>query len=509
MGETRARQALRCSVPLLLLLLLSTCGNGREDPDGAPDPKTDPRTPYDPATFPLASRLDEKHTDDLDGILERRYIRILTTFNKTNFFISGSRLYGFEYSLLRDYGKALNKQIGNKGLSVVMEFIPVPRNELIPLLLEGLGDIAAAGLTITAERKKQVDFTDPYLTNVAEVVVTNRKTTGLSTLEDLSGRNVYVRESSSYYESIVNLNRRFAEKGRPPVRIIKVDESLETGDILEIVNSGAIPITIADDIIGEIWSGVFHNLRIHQDLQVRKGSQIAWMVRKGSPELRKSLNAFIKKHRKGTLLGNIYFERYFEKNKWIKNPLTRKEMEKQLRVTSLFKKYGEQYGFDWMLIMALAYQESRLDNEKKSPSGAVGILQVRPSTASDRHIGIRNVKVLENNVHAGVKYLAYLRDRYFSSHRINQRNRIRFTLAAYNAGPKTIKKAQKMAEEMDLDRYRWFRNVEIATLRIVGQETAQYVSNVNKYYVLFKLHEETERLRESSKQESLAKGAPR
>ena len=195
MGETRARQALRCSVPLLLLLLLSTCGNGREDPDGAPDPKTDPRTPYDPATFPLASRLDEKHTDDLDGILERRYIRILTTFNKTNFFISGSRLYGFEYSLLRDYGKALNKQIGNKGLSVVMEFIPVPRNELIPLLLEGLGDIAAAGLTITAERKKQVDFTDPYLTNVAEVVVTNRKTTGLSTCT--CGRAAAITRASS------------------------------------------------------------------------------------------------------------------------------------------------------------------------------------------------------------------------------------------------------------------------------------------------------------------------
>jgi membrane-bound lytic murein transglycosylase MltF len=159
--------------------------------------------------------------------------------------------------------------------------------------------------------------------------------------------------------------------------------------------------------------------------------------------------------------------------------------------------------------MALAYQESGLNNNKMSPSGAVGIMQIRPSTAADRNINIPNMTVLENNVHAGVKYLAFLRDRYFKDDMINERNRIRFSLAAYNAGPKKIRRAQKLAEKMGWDRYRWFRNVEIATLKLVGQETVQFVNNINKYYVLFKLQKRTERLRESSKQESLAKGNPR
>lgn len=121
-------------------------------------------------------------------------------------------------------------------------------------------------------------------------------------------------------------------------------------------------------------------------------------------------------------------------------------------------------------------------------------------------MNIQSVHVLENNVHAGVKYLAFLRERYFGHDRLNERNRMRFSLAAYKTGPEKIRRAQRLAQEIKLDRYRWFRNVKMATLRIVGQETVQYVSNINKDYVLFKLYEETEKLRPSSNQASLAKG---
>ncbi len=506
----------------LLLLLIFGCGGEIKDTDtgkgaaernpGATSAQTDVeemqpslQNVYDPAAWPLSSHLNEKNTDDLDGLVKKRHVRVLTTFNKTNFFVSGSRIYGFEYSLLKDYEKSLNMGIGRRELQIVLEFIPVPYDQLIPRLVAGFGDIAAAGLTITPEREKRVAFTNPYLTHVNELVVTNRAIQELKTLEDLSGLNVYVRKSSSYYESLVALNGKLAEAGIPPVHILKVDESLQSEDIFEMVHSGAIPITIADSNLAEIWASVFDNLQVHADLKVRTGSRIAWMVRKDNPKLRESLDKFIRGHRKGTLLGNIYFERYFERNKWIKNPLTKRTLERQRQHTELFKKYATQYGFDWRLIMALAYQESGLDNSKKSHTGAVGIMQVRPTTAADRNVNIRDVHILENNVHAGVKYLAFLRDRYFQEEMINQRNRIRFSLASYNAGPQKIRKAQRLAQEMELDRYRWFRNVEMATLRTVGQETVQYVSNINKYYVLFKLYEETEKLRKSSKQDSLAR----
>ncbi|MGA1842329.1 MAG: transglycosylase SLT domain-containing protein [bacterium] len=435
----------------------------------------------------VSSHLREKYTGDLSRLIERRYIRVLTTFNKTNFFISGGQLYGFEYSLLKEYEKFLNMGIKKSELKIVLEIIPVSRDALIPMLNEGLGDIAAAGLTITPDRLKEIDFTTPYLTGIDEVIVVNGSVKGLKKIEDLSGRKIFVRASSSYYEGLLSLNDVLSKKAMVPIEIIKVDETLEMEDILELLNSEAIDITVSDSHIAKIWASVFNNIRIMNHLKVRKGGKIAWMIRKGNPELKSSLNQFIKAHKKGTLLGNIFFNRYYKNNKWIRNPLTEKEHKKILYYIDLFKKYANKYNFDWMLIMALAYQESGLDHSKKSPFGAIGLMQIKPSTAAGKKIGIHKVTEVENNIHAGTKYLAFLRDYYFSDPNIKEKDRIRFTLAAYNAGPNKIKKVRKLALQMGLNPNRWFRNVEMAALKSIGQETVRYVSNINKYYIIYRL----------------------
>jgi membrane-bound lytic murein transglycosylase MltF len=448
---------------------------------------------------PLAAHFKKQYTDDLDGLLKRRYIRVLTTFNRTNFFIAGGKQYGFEYSLLKDYEKFLNKKIKRRDLKVVVDFIPVSRDKLLPLLVEGYGDIAAAGLTITPERLKKVNFTDPYLKGVDEIIVIHKSVKGLKTLYDLSGRIVYIRESSSYYENLQELNRRFKQKGLRPVRIQKANEELETEDILEMVNSGAVKITVSDSHIATIWSKIFHDIILRTDLKIKENQKIAWMVRKNNPLLRNSLNRFLKTHKKGTLLGNIYFNRYYKNTKWIKNPLSKSERAKLEKYKKLFKKYAQAYGFDWMLVMALAYQESGLDNNKKSHTGAVGVMQILPRTAADKRINIRDVHKVENNIHAGVKYLAFLRDRYFNEKQLRERDRVRFVLAAYNAGPTKIKRARALARKMGLNPDKWFRNVEMAVLKIVGQETVQYVSNINKYYLLFRAAFQWEKVRQEKK----------
>jgi len=450
---------------------------------------------------PLASHFSEKYTDDLSGLLAKRYIRVLTTLNKTNFFLLEGRFFGFEYALLKEYEKFLKKGAKKRGLSAVLEFIPVSRDRLLSGLVEGYGDIAAAGLTITPKRLKDADFTDPYLSGIDEVVVSHKEVPRPQTPEDLSGRKVFIRESSSYYESLISLNRRLSKLGKRRVQIIKADEDLETEDILELVNTGAIKTTVSDSHIAEIWSGLLQNLRVDKDIKLRFGAKIAWMVRKNNPELKESLNRFLKKHRKGTLLGNIYFNRYYKKNPWIKNPLRYGEEKKLKECKPLFQKYAAQYGFDWMFIMAVAYQESGLDNRKKSASGAVGIMQVRPQTAKDKKIGIKNVYLLENNIHAGVKYLAFLRDHYFNDPQISPRNQVRFTIASYNAGPAKIRRARSLAKDMKLDPNRWFRHVELATLKLVGQETVRYVSNINKYYVIYRQALERGEIREKEKKE--------
>ena len=435
--------------------------------------------------LPLDAHMNRSYQDDLPGLLEKKYIRVLTTLNRTNFFISEGHLVGYEYSLLKGYEKYLNKKTKTNSLKTVLEFIPVSRDELLPKLIDGYGDIAAAGLTITDDRKSKADFTKPYLKNIKEVVVSGKGKVHLQTLDDLTGKKVYVRKSSSYYDSLTKLNEKLKKETKKPVDIVILSEELETESILEMVDSGAIDITVADSHIANVWSKVLGNLDIHDGIVLRNGSKIAWMVRKNNPELRSSLNTFLKTHKQGTLLGNIYFNRYFQKIDKLKDPTELEEWEKVKQYKEVMQKYAQKYDFDWLLILALAFQESGLDHSRKSNAGAVGVMQVLPSTAKDKKIDIDNIYEFENNVHAGVKYLAFLRDHYFSSPDIRTRDQTRLALAAYNAGPAKIQKARNLTRKMGLNKNEWFRNVEFAVLRIVGQETVRYVSNINKYYVLY------------------------
>jgi membrane-bound lytic murein transglycosylase MltF len=453
------------------------------------------------APHPLDTHLTQSYFADLDELLQRRYIRVLTAYNRTNFFLANGKLRGFEYDLLKEYQKSLNKDISRRELQVVFEFIPVARDRLLADLIAGFGDIAAAGLTITPSRSKQVDFTKPYLTGVSEVLVMNQAIAPIEERSDLAGKELFVRASSSYYESLQDLNRKLRSRGQRPVRIVRADEDLETEDILELVHSGAIARTICDNHIAKAWRKVFPDIRIYPDVTVRQGGQIAWAIRKNSPQLNASLNRFIRTHRKGSLLGNIYFTRYYEKQTWIKNPLGTGAGKRLQSIIPLFKKFAQRYGFDWRLIAAMAYQESGFDQTKVSPRGAVGIMQIRPQTAADPKIGISDVSTSKNNIHAAVKYLDFLRDRYFDDDAITPRDRVRFSLAAYNAGPVRIRRARKRAMEMQLDPNRWFRNVEMAMLKIVGQETVGYVSNINKYYVIYRNAFERVGEREAAKEQ--------
>ena len=447
---------------------------------------TCPSLAENPARHPLDAHLSKAYTEDLPGLLKRKYIRVLTTMNRTNFFLVGARPRGFEYKLLKEYEKFLNRNVKPGELKTTLEFIPVSRERLLPCLREGLGDIAAAGLTITEKRKEVVSFTRPYLTDIKELLVIYKDVNPPGNLNALSGKEIFVRRSSSYYESLMTLNRRLEHANLPPVKIVEADENLETEDILELINTGAIKRTVCDSDIAGIWAEVLHDIRVHEKTVFLRGGRIAWAVRKDTPKLKENLDRFLKNYRKGTLLGNILFKRYYENTRWIENPLKGSLSGNVDKYRRYFEKYGHQYDFDWRLILAMAYQESGLNQKKKSNRGAVGIMQILPATAEDPNVGIEDVDKLENNIHAAVKYLAFLRGRYFSDESIRPGDRVRFSLAAYNAGPANILRARKKAVAMNLDPNRWFRNLELAVLRTVSRETVQYVSNINKYYVIYK-----------------------
>jgi membrane-bound lytic murein transglycosylase MltF len=429
----------------------------------------------------------EQYTDDLDVLIRKRVIRVLVKVSRTDFFTVGGQPRGFEYEMIQNYKKYLKTRVRARSWPVIFVFIPVPFDDLIPALVEGRGDIAAAGLTITAERKKKVAFTEPYISNVKEVVVTSDAGAGIKDLADLSGRSVFVKKGTSYVEHLHMLNKNLSAEKKKPLKIVELSPTLSTEDILELVNAGVLDVTVADDHIAKAWAELLPNINVHGDLVIHAGGKIAWAVRKNNSDLKKSLSRVTRRNRKGTLLGNIFFQRYYRNTKWIKNPLSPDEMKQLGELRELFIRYADQYGFDWLAIAALSFQESRLDHTLKSAAGAVGLMQVMPETAEAPPIEIPNIQEVEGNIHAGVKYMAFLRDNYFNDAGISPAAKVDFSLAAYNAGPNRVNRLRRVAKRAGLNPNIWFGNVEQMARRSIGRETVEYVANVNKYYIAYKL----------------------
>jgi membrane-bound lytic murein transglycosylase MltF len=443
---------------------------------------------------PPGARLigNEPWIGDFDKMAAKRQIRVLVVYSKTFFFLDRGRQRGLSHDMVREFEKFINKKLKTRTLKVNVVFIPVKRDELIPLLDRGLGDIAVANLTITPERLKHVDFSDPLLTGVEELLVTGPATSQISGIDDLAGREIHVRRSSSYYDSLALLNERFKKAGKLQMKLVAVDESLEDEDLLEMVSAGLIPMIIMDSHKAQFWTQIFDQIKVHSDIAVRTGGEIAWAFRKNSPRLKAVINEFVKGHKEGSLIGNMMLKRYLKSTRYVNNSLSREKLQKFEQMVNLFKRYADQYDFDYLMMAAQAYQESGLDQSRKSQAGAVGVMQLLPSTAADRNVDIAEIEKLENNIHAGTKYLRFIVDRYYENEPMDDLNKMLFAFASYNAGPAKVNRLRKKAAAMGLNPNVWFNNVEVAASKVIGRETVQYVSNIYKYYIAYRMITEQE-----------------
>jgi|KBSSwiStaDraftv2_1062776.scaffolds.fasta_scaffold15863_2 membrane-bound lytic murein transglycosylase MltF len=422
---------------------------------------------------------------DLSEMRQRRLIRVLVPNSRTFFFYDGLQPRGLAYEFMTEFVNKLNAGKSTNARLYLM-FLPSARDRLIPDIVNGYGDVAIAGLTVTASREKAVDFISYDLT-MNEIVVTGANAPALGSVEALAGRQVFVRRSSSYYESLTALNAQLQAAGKPPVQIKLADERLEDEDILELAHAGVVPITVVDAYIAKLWAPVLPNIRVHDDLIVRKDAHMGPIVRKDSVELKKALAAFMKTHGPGTTFGNVVIQRYARDNRWVRNPGTTEDLRRFRQALPSFQKYAKQYEFDYLLIAAQAYQESRINQKLKSPAGAVGVMQIKPTTAADPNVRIANVDAMDSNIHAGVKYLRFVSDRYFGDAKFDELNRHVFAFAAYNAGPARIQDLRTIAAKEGLDPNEWFNNVEIVAGRKIGRETVDYVRNILKYWVAYHL----------------------
>jgi membrane-bound lytic murein transglycosylase MltF len=440
---------------------------------------------------------------DYDGMAENRTIRVLVVYSKTFYFLDRGRQRGISYDLLKEFEKFVNKKLKTKTLKVHVVFVPVRRDQLIPGLVKGLGDMAVANLTITPERLKHVDFSNPFLTGVKELLVTGPAAPPVTGIDDLAGQEIHVRQSSSYYESLSLLNATFTKAGKSQMQLIPADETFEDEDLLEMVNAGLIPMIVMDGHKAQFWTQIFDKIRVNTDIAVRTGGGIAWAFRKNSPQLKAVINEFVKGHKKGSLMGNIFFKRYLKSTKYVKNSLSAEELQKMQQMVDLFKRYAAQYDFDYLMMAAQAYQESRLVQSTKSHAGALGVMQVLPTTAADRNVNVAEIEKLENNIHAGIKYMRFIIDRYYKDEPMDDLNKMLFAFASYNAGPAKVKRLRKQTAQMGLNPNVWFHNVEVTAAKVIGRETVQYVSNIYKYYIAYRMvTEQIERKQKLMKEKS-------
>ena len=459
-------------------------------------------TPADAAAAPRRLAIANKPwRGDFDKMLARRMIRIYAPYSRSLYFNDRGRERGLAVELVRDWERYLNekyaKVLGRRPLTIYIA--PATRDKLLGQLAQGLADVAIGNLTVTQERLEEVDFVtgaDGRRT-VDEVIVTGPKSPELASLDDLAGKRVHVRGSSSYNESLRKLNERFASEGKTKIELVIVPDALEDEDLMEMESAGLIELLVVDDWKARMWAQVLPMLKVRTDLVLRDDGKTGWAIRKGSPRLAAEIDEFFANWVMKQGVAAARMGSYMQRVKSLKDPTASSEYQRFEQTLALFEKYGERYRFDPLMLAAQGYQESQLDQSARSAVGAIGVMQLMPATGAEMKVG--DIRVTEPNIHAGTKYMDRLMSRYFPDANFSEGNRPLFAFASYNCGPGNVARARKEAKRRGLDPDKWFNNVEIVVAEQVGVETTTYVRNIYKYYVAYKLtldaHNEAEAAR--------------
>jgi membrane-bound lytic murein transglycosylase MltF len=352
--------------------------------------------PAQPGPAPVAStrtslwtRFAGKFTGDFEAMLDRRLIRLVVPYSPTLFFEDKGAIYGTAANGAQMFEEWVNKTFALGARPLTVTLTPVSRDKLFDTLLAGDGDIAAGDITITEERRKKVAFSAPVLTNVREIVVTGEDVPELDSAEALSGKEVAVARSTSYYESLTQLNERLAAQGKPPVTITIVPDTLEVADLMEMTAAKLLPATEGDDWVAGLWAQIIKGLRLHPKAALREGGEIGWAVRPDNPKLLATLNRAL-----AEITGNMHHwsdetQSYLAKLKQLHTATQGADMQRFRDTVEIFRQHAGQYGFDTLLLVAQGYQEFRLDQRAHSRVGAVGLMQLMPQTG--RALGVGDI----------------------------------------------------------------------------------------------------------------------
>jgi len=430
---------------------------------------------------------------DFDAMLERRAIKFYLPYSRSLYFIDKGRERGISADVIREFERWVNrkyaKQLGKRPFTAFV--VVATRDKLLADLQGGYADVAVGNVKVLDELLKEVDFAglDQNITTT-EILVTGPASPAIGSINDLSGKTVHVREVSSQYLALKALNEHFRKEGKAEAKAVFVPNALEDEDLLEMLNAGLLQAVITDDWRARMWAQVLLKVTVREDIQLRPKTKMGWGIRKNSPKLMAELNEFHAEYAKKQGGIPALQRQYMSRIKAMKNATATEDHRRYRELIDVFNTYGKQYNFEPMMLAAQGYQESTLNQDAKSPVGAIGVMQVMPATGAELKVG--DIHKAEPNIHAGAKYMDQLMTRYFQDAKFDEQNRTLFAFASYNCGPGNVSRMRKETEKRGLDPNQWFNNVEVVTAEKIGIETTTYVRNIFKYYVAYKLASQVE-----------------
>ncbi|WP_277052566.1 transglycosylase SLT domain-containing protein [Zestomonas thermotolerans] len=418
---------------------------------------------------------------DLAQIRSSGQLRVLINQSRNSSGEVKGQSIGVEHHRLQAFLQYLNRN-ARSGRNIELKLIPRPKDQLLGALLRGEGDLVAPGEMLEVRQGQPVVATEPFRSQVPLVVVSRQGNRRYRSLEQLAGRSLLLPAGSAVSGALKAVNRRLAERNLEPLAIEWVDSSLAVEDVLEMVQAGIFPRTAVEQPIAERWAKVMPKLRIDRHLVLSSDGDISWFVRRDAPMLHASVDRFARTYHDPENL-DADFQRVYRRLYRVHSPLGRQDLQRLEKVRPVLQKHAEQTGLDWLMLAALAFKESTLNPAARGAGGATGLMQITPAAA--RSVGVGNVQLLDNNVLAGSRYLAKIRRTYFSSPQINDRERMAFTLAAYNLGPERVQALRAEARRRGLNGNQWFFQVERVAMEQLGMGVVSYVGAVNKYYLAY------------------------
>ncbi len=394
---------------------------------------------------------------DLDEIVSRGKLIVITGFNPLSYFIYKGQPMGYDYELLEMFAD----QLGVK-LELLVAHDP---DSIYHMLNKGMGDVVAFGQAVTKEGAKAAAFTEPHM-EVHQVLV-QRKPEGWREMsgkeldnrlirepEELAGMRVHVHARTAHFERILDL----AEEIGYEIDVVPVTGDISTDDLIGMVAEGEINYTIADENVALLNSTYYPDIDVTTEISKAQG--LAWAVRKNSPRLLQALDDWLNKVKRGREY-NMVYKKYFKSRKniaaWAASDYFSEGGGKISKYDNLIRRYARDIGWDWRLLSALIYEESRFHADTCSWAGAQGLMQLMTTTGLQ--YGATDLADPQQNLFAGTSYLKYLE--YFWKEIPDSSERMKFVLASYNAGESHVKDAARLAEKYAADPCVWEGNVAV------------------------------------------------